>query len=256
MCGICGFLASGLDDRAAATLEAMVDQLRHRGPDDAGIWLDPAAGVALGPHPSGRGRSLACRPSADAQRRRALGDQLQWRDLQRGRAARRSVGAGFAAARPLRHRDPGRGDRGLGRGGRAGACQRHVRVRALGPADAAPDPGPRPDRQEAAILWPLRSASCCSRPSSRRCARIPPSRRRSTGMRWRSSCASAGCPDRARSIAACSSCRRARSWSWGRMMRHWRSRSPTGRRAIRRKRWPSTRSPARSTRRRRRSRSC
>lgn len=48
MCGICGFLAPGLDDAAANVLQAMVDQLRHRGPDDAGIWLDRASGVALG----------------------------------------------------------------------------------------------------------------------------------------------------------------------------------------------------------------
>ena len=48
MCGICGFLAPGLDDAAANLLQAMVDQLRHRGPDDAGIWLDQASGVALG----------------------------------------------------------------------------------------------------------------------------------------------------------------------------------------------------------------
>ncbi len=48
MCGICGFLTQGLGDAAAGTLQAMVDQLRHRGPDDAGMWLDPAAGVALG----------------------------------------------------------------------------------------------------------------------------------------------------------------------------------------------------------------
>ena len=48
MCGICGFLGPGLGSDAAATLQAMVDQLRHRGPDDAGIWLDPDAGAALG----------------------------------------------------------------------------------------------------------------------------------------------------------------------------------------------------------------
>ena len=50
MCGIVGII----DPRAAAearTLEryagAMADALRHRGPDDAGTWVDAAAGVAL-----------------------------------------------------------------------------------------------------------------------------------------------------------------------------------------------------------------
>lgn len=51
MCGIAGFV----DFRRAtpteilrATVEAMTDTLRHRGPDDVGVWVDAAAGVALG----------------------------------------------------------------------------------------------------------------------------------------------------------------------------------------------------------------
>jgi asparagine synthase (glutamine-hydrolysing) len=48
MCGICGLLSPRLGDDAAAAVQVMVDQLRHRGPDDSGIWLDPAASVALG----------------------------------------------------------------------------------------------------------------------------------------------------------------------------------------------------------------
>ncbi|MBI5136929.1 MAG: asparagine synthase (glutamine-hydrolyzing) [Nitrospirae bacterium] len=49
MCGIAGFL-SPIDDPARATrvLAAMTDAIVHRGPDDAGHWVDPAAGVALG----------------------------------------------------------------------------------------------------------------------------------------------------------------------------------------------------------------
>jgi len=50
MCGIAGFL----DNRCAYSAEgrahvaaAMAAPLRHRGPDDAGVWTDPAAGVAL-----------------------------------------------------------------------------------------------------------------------------------------------------------------------------------------------------------------
>src|SRR5688500_13108455 len=51
MCGFAGFLdrsgATGADD-LRATVARMADTLRHRGPDDDGAWVDPAAGVALG----------------------------------------------------------------------------------------------------------------------------------------------------------------------------------------------------------------
>jgi asparagine synthase (glutamine-hydrolysing) len=50
MCGVAGFV----DNRGAYraedwthTVAAMAVPLRHRGPDDAGVWTDPAAGVAL-----------------------------------------------------------------------------------------------------------------------------------------------------------------------------------------------------------------
>jgi asparagine synthase (glutamine-hydrolysing) len=50
MCGIAGFV--DLSGRAAtAELEAiaqcMADAVWHRGPDDAGVWVDPEAGIAL-----------------------------------------------------------------------------------------------------------------------------------------------------------------------------------------------------------------
>ena len=50
MCGIVGFLAPGGFETSAATtlLEAMRDRIMHRGPDDAGTWVDHAAGIALG----------------------------------------------------------------------------------------------------------------------------------------------------------------------------------------------------------------
>lgn len=50
MCGIAGLLRlddSGADDWLASVKE-MADALSHRGPDDAGIWLDQQAGIALG----------------------------------------------------------------------------------------------------------------------------------------------------------------------------------------------------------------
>src|ERR1051326_5584431 len=51
MCGIAGFVdASGQLSRPEleSTAHEMVANLRHRGPDDEGIWADPEIGVALG----------------------------------------------------------------------------------------------------------------------------------------------------------------------------------------------------------------
>ncbi len=51
MCGIVGFWAApgALDaEGARQTVGRMADELRHRGPDDAGAWCDPELGVALG----------------------------------------------------------------------------------------------------------------------------------------------------------------------------------------------------------------
>lgn len=50
MCGITGFMsAAGFDSVSTnAILVNMRDSLLHRGPDDAGCWLDAEAGIALG----------------------------------------------------------------------------------------------------------------------------------------------------------------------------------------------------------------
>ena len=51
MCGFTGFLDPRLqnpNDGLRATAMRMADTLRHRGPDDAGVWVDAAAGIALG----------------------------------------------------------------------------------------------------------------------------------------------------------------------------------------------------------------
>ena len=49
MCGIAGFLGIGSRlDEARAVLYSMTDQLKHRGPDDEGHWIDPDAEIALG----------------------------------------------------------------------------------------------------------------------------------------------------------------------------------------------------------------
>lgn len=45
MCGIAGIWGEGSRDRAL--LEVMASSLRHRGPDDQGIWFDDKAGLAL-----------------------------------------------------------------------------------------------------------------------------------------------------------------------------------------------------------------
>jgi asparagine synthase (glutamine-hydrolysing) len=50
MCGIAG--AWTTDRPAAAALTSLVERMRDtiavRGPDDAGVWVDPAAGLGLG----------------------------------------------------------------------------------------------------------------------------------------------------------------------------------------------------------------
>ncbi|MFZ4779117.1 MAG: asparagine synthase (glutamine-hydrolyzing) [Terrimicrobiaceae bacterium] len=43
MCGIAGVLGR----QEAGSLERMAAAIRHRGPDDSGIWMDPGAGVGL-----------------------------------------------------------------------------------------------------------------------------------------------------------------------------------------------------------------
>src|SRR5690606_3958346 len=50
MCGIAGFWRSspGTAGDMEATVRGMASALRHRGPDDAGTWIDPRNGVAFG----------------------------------------------------------------------------------------------------------------------------------------------------------------------------------------------------------------
>jgi len=49
MCGIAGFIDTdmSLDDKKK-NLSLMLQTILHRGPDDAGTWLDVPHGVALG----------------------------------------------------------------------------------------------------------------------------------------------------------------------------------------------------------------
>ena len=51
MCGICGLLHTKRDapaEQLGAIVDAMAGTLDHRGPDDAGRWVDAAAGLAFG----------------------------------------------------------------------------------------------------------------------------------------------------------------------------------------------------------------
>ena len=51
MCGIVGIYdltASTPQEQLLATATAMADTVAHRGPDDAGVWADERAGLALG----------------------------------------------------------------------------------------------------------------------------------------------------------------------------------------------------------------
>lgn len=49
MCGLTGFWQPGGFEKqhAASVARRMADRLAHRGPDDAGVWLDEAVGLAL-----------------------------------------------------------------------------------------------------------------------------------------------------------------------------------------------------------------
>jgi len=51
MCGIAGFFSPTLtqsQDHLSQTVRSMAFAIRHRGPDDAGAWVDTSAGLALG----------------------------------------------------------------------------------------------------------------------------------------------------------------------------------------------------------------
>ena len=50
MCGLAGFLQQGGFNGGAATdlIQRMSNAIRHRGPDDFGVWLDAPCGIALG----------------------------------------------------------------------------------------------------------------------------------------------------------------------------------------------------------------
>ncbi|ATS17711.1 hypothetical protein BRW62_01950 [Parathermosynechococcus lividus PCC 6715] len=50
MCGLTGFWQpyGSFAEEPHAIAQRMADALVHRGPDDAGVWVEPVAGLALG----------------------------------------------------------------------------------------------------------------------------------------------------------------------------------------------------------------
>jgi asparagine synthase (glutamine-hydrolysing) len=47
MCGITGMMGFNDRDVPASTIQAMMDVIRHRGPDDEGIWTEPGIGLGF-----------------------------------------------------------------------------------------------------------------------------------------------------------------------------------------------------------------
>ena len=137
MCGIAGFVLPqpGMPRREIeARLWAMIGTLRHRGPDDEGVWTDGRG--ASGACPAVDHRPVAGRAPADRERRRRCVADLQRRGLQLRRVARRAQRARLCLPQP--HRQRGRRQR-LARLGRAALspAARHVRAGLVGPAHAA-----------------------------------------------------------------------------------------------------------------------
>ena len=49
MCGITGFISTDLSENSLKqNISSMTKKLKHRGPDDEGIWFDSNSGIALG----------------------------------------------------------------------------------------------------------------------------------------------------------------------------------------------------------------
>ena len=48
MCGIAGVLGQPEHDNAACVVDKMLDAMRHRGPDQDGLWTSPVPGAVFG----------------------------------------------------------------------------------------------------------------------------------------------------------------------------------------------------------------
>src|SRR6266542_2010634 len=110
----------------------------------------PRPSAALDP------RSVAAGASTDALGLPALRHRLQRRDLQLPRAPRPPGGVGAPLPGPLGHGGAARRRERVGCAARGGGLNRHVRVRALGPAGAHAASRARPCGRKAAVLCPAR----------------------------------------------------------------------------------------------------
>jgi len=129
MCGLTGFW--GGSHAEARVGERMAERIAHRGPDDAGVWVDEAAGLVL----AHRRLSVIDLSPAGHQPMRSPcgrfvlvfnGEIYNHLDL---RADLEREGGAFAWHG---HSDTETLLAALGRGRRPAAAQRHVRFRAVG----------------------------------------------------------------------------------------------------------------------------
>ena len=186
-------------------MQGMVAQLRHRGPDDAGIWLDPDAGLALGHtrlaildlSPAGH------QPMVSADGRWVIsynGEIYNAAELGDRSATLGCEFRGHSDTEVLLEAIAAWGfDRTLTRAnGMFALAAWDRRERRLTLAR---------DRLGKKPLYCWRSGyGLSSRPNSRRCARIRAFAPRSIVTPWLSFSASAGYPDRTPSIAGYPSC--------------------------------------------------
>ena len=156
MCGLAGFLTTDVgalgSPEAVATRMALA--IQHRGPDDAGVWVDAQAGIALGHRrlsivdlsPAGH------QPMHSAGERFVLafnGEIYNHLDL---RAELEACRSSARLARAFGYRNLAGGIRAMGAGGDAQAHGRHVRDCAMGSARTHAAPGARPLWRKAAVL--------------------------------------------------------------------------------------------------------
>ena len=132
MCGFAGMLSIRTDssrDDLISISATMVETLRHRGPDDDGIWVDPPAGIALAFRrlsivdlsPQGHQPMVLCNGryviAFNGEMYNHAGVRSAWRRQ------------GRWVSRPLGYRGPLASDRMLGLGVGRPAQRRHVRLR-------------------------------------------------------------------------------------------------------------------------------